>query len=468
MTHPMKISELLQEIASFIENSQTLSFLTQVDRFSHAAVTPSLFRTIHIRLDRLDSLALALRNKPERAASCRSLTLSGTPKKGGTTLESVRQTLHLDLITLFRAISVHGVLTSLRWRSPRGVKLSEEVWAAISSALGSLHELDMYIPSADEQFWGALTSTRFTRLRILRLDLMCAHEWDCGHLQSLLDNLGHLEELCLLFPLCCDPIGLTLGSTYPHLKQFSFTSSQFAPQPDFLTRHPGLESLSLATEHQFCWGTYASSPTMLRALNVDTYSLCCSPTFVDFQIIHLRLRQIDEFMDDFVVDAVRALSQTLRYLELDILDVLIPDYVIPLLQTTHSLDELAINHHRWPSLMPPTLASDLLTATITIVDSSPLRALRFYCPQALPQERLLDLGRLPPQLKYIGWDLNTPLEILDFPPDMEPDAELPSSLVYVIEKRDDKNVVAKTLTKSSTDDWTTGGILHFMGESWTP
>ncbi|KAJ7237889.1 hypothetical protein B0H12DRAFT_1138109 [Mycena haematopus] len=460
----LKIPEILQEIALFVENSQTLSSLARVDRFTHAAVMPCLFHSIQIRLNRIHSLALALRNKPERASSCRSLSLGGRTHKSGPLQDSVRQTLYTDLITIFGAISARGVLATLRWRS-REVRLSEEVWTAISSALGSLQELDMCIVSSEEKGWRALTSTRFTQLRVLRLDLS-AHGWDCAHLQSLLDTLGHLEQLSLQFPMCCGPRGITLGSTHPHLKRFSFTSYAVGPESDFLARHPGLESLFLNTEQPFS-GTHASSPKMLRALNVDPYSLWYSPALIDFPITHLRLREIGEYLDDFVFDAVRALGRTLRYLELDVQDSrnsAIPHYVITLCQSVHALDELAINRLDGPSPLPPTWASDLLTDVLTVVGSTPLRALRFRCPQALPQERLLDLGPLPPQLRYIGWDLGFPPDILDFPSE----AEFPSSLVYMIEKRDDKNVVAKTLTKSQTADWMTERVLHFMGESWSP
>jgi hypothetical protein len=34
--------------------------------------------------------------------------------------------------------------------------------------------------------------------------------------------------------------------------------------------------------------------------------------------------------------------------------------------------------------------------------NTPLRALRFCCNVGLAQERIHDLGPLPPQLKYIG------------------------------------------------------------------
>jgi hypothetical protein len=55
----MKVPELLQEIAAFVDNSRDLSAFAQVDRFAHAVVTPCIFRNIELRLDFVDSLAVA-------------------------------------------------------------------------------------------------------------------------------------------------------------------------------------------------------------------------------------------------------------------------------------------------------------------------------------------------------------------------------------------------------------------------
>jgi len=331
------------------------------------------------------------------------------------------------------------------------VSLSEDACAAMSSVLGFLQELEIYI-MFEENVWNSLTRTRFTCLRVLRLSLHNAHGWDCQDLQIMLATLVHLEELLLEFPMCCGPRGKTLGSTHPLLKRFSFTACDLFPESDFLGRHRGLESLFLETEQPFSSCTDASSPKMLRALSVNEYSLASSPTLLDFPITHLRLREVDEDPDSLLTDAIRAFGRTLRCLELDIeglLDEPIPSHARDLISNASALDELAIIRRR--ERPPPSWSSNLLTDLFTALGPAALvRAVRFRCDEALPQARLDDLGPLPPRLKYIGWDVP------------------PTSLIYVLTRTGDKSVVANTLTRSPTGDWMTEGVLHFLGESWTP
>ncbi|KAF8177358.1 hypothetical protein K438DRAFT_1845746 [Mycena galopus ATCC 62051] len=471
----LKLPELLQAIAVFVGNSGNLSSFAQVDQFIHAAVTPRLFRSIDLDLDVVDSLALAFRNDPNRAASCRSLSFRPGRYEGGLLDDSTGQKLHKNLITIFGAISAHGLLSRLRWRSRiyrgRGMALSAEVWAAISLASSSLQELDMYIPSTEKQFWKSLTHTRFTQLRVLRLCLTDAHGWNCDHLQSMLSTLGDLEELSLEFPECCGPRGITLESTHPYLKRFSLTGcALFEAKSDFLTRHPALESLCLATEQTFWSGTASSeSPLkMLRALNIDEYSLYHSPTLMDSHITHLRLRlrlhlRGSGHGDDPAVGAVCAVGRTLRCLELDIRGMFndslnpLPPHAIALLRRLNfapALDELGIIIRHGLSPLPHNWSSNMLTAVVTTIGpATPLRALRFRCGQTLPEKRLHDLGPLPPRLKYMGWDIAS--------------GKSYTSLIYAIEQRQRQKMVVNTLARSETDDWMAEGVLHFMGESRT-
>jgi hypothetical protein len=160
----------------------------------------------------------------------------------------------------------------------------------------------------------------------------------------MLNTLCDLEELSLQFPMCCPPGGITLDTTHPHLKRFSFTGAALLQESDFLVQHPGLESLFLDTEQRFRSGTDASSPHTLRALNVDDLSLSFSPTLFDFQITHLRLREFPESIDSSVLDAVHAM-RTLRCLELDIYGschIPLPPHAISFLQSALVLDELGI------------------------------------------------------------------------------------------------------------------------------
>ncbi|KAF7345726.1 hypothetical protein MVEN_01592700 [Mycena venus] len=458
-TGPLRVPELLQEIALFIENAQNLSCLAQVDRFTHRILTPCLFRSIKLRLHSLGSLATAFRNNPDLAASCKSLTFfCEYGQRESVVSGSAIQQLCMDVIVVFGAISTHQRLASLRldgWEfKGHIVDISEEAAAAVSSVLGSLQELEMYIPF-ESHIWNSLTSTRFAQLRVFRLSLLSAHGWDCSSLQQMLNTLCHLEELALEFPVCCGPFGLTLGSTHPHLKRFSFTGCALMDECDFLARHPSLESLYLETDQSFSNGTDSSPLKMLRALSINGYSLCYCPTLLNSPITHLRLREIDEEPDPALADTIRALGRTLRCLELDVEgleDEPIPQHAIDLMSNAPALDELAIIRHR-PSPLPHNWASNLITDLLAALGpTTPIRALRVRCDDALPQTRLRGLGPLPVRLKYIGWDVGRA-----------------SSVVYSMERRPgDEDVFVNTVTRAATDDWMAEAVLPFMGESWTP
>ncbi|KAJ7348264.1 hypothetical protein DFH08DRAFT_147652 [Mycena albidolilacea] len=154
--------------------------------------------------------------------------------------------------------------------------------------------------------------------------------------------------------------------------------------------------------------------------------------------------------------------RTLCCLELDIYSshhIPLPLHAISFLQSALALDELGIIRC---GKMPLSTgwSADMLTSVLKAIGpAAPLRALRFLCGDALPQARLLDLGPLPPRLKYIGWDSDC---------DPTLNGTRPLSRIYVIEKRDHKNVVSGTVTRLVTDDWMADGVLQFIGQSWIP
>ncbi|KAJ7810645.1 hypothetical protein B0H14DRAFT_3480426 [Mycena olivaceomarginata] len=153
---------------------------------------------------------------------------------------------------------------------------------------------------------------------------------------------------------------------------------------------------------------------------------------------------------------------TLRCLKLDIYGsrhIPLPPHAISFLQSALALDELGIIRcGKMP--LSPGWSADMLTSVVEAIGpAAPLRALRFLCGDTLPQARLLDLGPLPPRLKYIGWDSDR---------DPTLNGTRPLSRVYVIEKRDHTNIVSKTITRLVTEDWMADGVLQFMGQSWTP
>ncbi|KAJ7642953.1 hypothetical protein DFH06DRAFT_1213430, partial [Mycena polygramma] len=233
---PLTIPELLHEIAAF---------LLQVDRFTNAVATPCLFRHIDITLDSVELLARTFRRTPRRAVGCRSL-LFHKPRRelgDGPVSDAEEDQLYRDLIAILRTISVYGQLAALRWRcncrlfkSKRNwVGFPEKVWTAVSSASVALRQIEFCVNSTEKLVWNSMTSTRFTQLRIFRLYLPDAEEWDCAHLQLMLDSLTVLEDLSLEFPLYDDsPRGITLGTTYPHLKRFFFSGGVLFPKSDFL------------------------------------------------------------------------------------------------------------------------------------------------------------------------------------------------------------------------------------------
>lgn len=75
--NPAKVPELLEEMACRVEDPADLARRLQVapaDRFTNTIASPYLFRNIQITLDSVESLAVAARSDPNRAAQLRSLS----------------------------------------------------------------------------------------------------------------------------------------------------------------------------------------------------------------------------------------------------------------------------------------------------------------------------------------------------------------------------------------------------------
>ncbi|KAJ7646433.1 hypothetical protein DFH06DRAFT_1210546, partial [Mycena polygramma] len=144
--HPLRIPELVIEIAAFVTPRDLISF-AQVDRFSHTVVAPCLFRSIDIPLESIHSLAQAIRTYPHHAAQCRSLRLSFDAsflcrdQVAAVPDDETVARLYADLITVLTAISTQGQLERFRWTSclyrGRAIEMSEDVCTAITAALGS-------------------------------------------------------------------------------------------------------------------------------------------------------------------------------------------------------------------------------------------------------------------------------------------------------------------------------------------
>ncbi|KAJ6471728.1 hypothetical protein C8R47DRAFT_742252 [Mycena vitilis] len=474
--HPLRIPELVIEIAAFVTTPRDLISLAQVDQLSHTAVAPCLFRSIDIPLESIHSLAQTIRKYPHYAAHCRSLTLSSdasflrhdqvVPVPDDETLAR----LYADLIAVLTAVSAQGQLESFRWTSclyrGRAIEVSDDVCKAVAAALGfASKEVALGPLCVREQICDTLTNSK---LRALCLYLPRAHGWDCAHLQAMIDTLADLEDLSLELPVCCNLHGITLRSTHPLLTCFSFISTTLVPESDFLVRHPRIHALFLETEQSFTFDPNVRS--MLRALNTDETSLCASPSLLNAQITHLRLREVDEYMEAMPADALRALAPTLRCLELEVIGArddprFVPAHVLTPLQAAPALalDELAIIRPGVP--LPEGCFTTLLTDLFTALGpTTPLRALRIYCVHPLPiaDLELIPFLPLPPRLQYIGWDATSTFTS--------------ASAIHVLERLDGKNgasdigVVARTLKtihRPWTEDWAAQGVLRYLGEEWT-
>ncbi|KAJ7173147.1 hypothetical protein C8R46DRAFT_1082093 [Mycena filopes] len=414
---PFTVPDVLLEIASFVGAPEDLSRLTQVDRLSHETIWPCLFRSIDIQSkSSLALLARTLRTVPHRAAMCRSLSLL----TGG----QIHEGLDADLLTLFGAISAHGSLEALTWtaraKGPDQLdqywQLPQDVSTAVSSVFASLRRLDLRFSHSRGLDLDYLTLVRFHQLRVLRLDLSCIHGRESADLQRMLNGLPDLEELALEFPTCCGCREMTLASTHPHLKRFSFTSFLLGEVDscNFLTRHPMIESLFLQTDQPFA---ELRPGNTLRALSVDVEStVALAPP--NLQIPHLRLREIhSNALTPGVVAILQRAQDTLRCLEIEVFDGSISAKVTSFLTDLPALDELGITlFGAFAENEPLEILDEILTCLH--------RFSTVNARNALPASWIGDLAPLPLGLKYIQWD--NPV----------------ASSIYV-------------------------GILHYLGEPWT-
>ncbi|KAK7057863.1 hypothetical protein R3P38DRAFT_2680871, partial [Favolaschia claudopus] len=415
--HPLEIPELLQEVAECIDQLPDLSSLSQVDRLAHAVVTPYLFRDISISFNSFNSLANAIRADPARAGCCRSFTFCrGMEMAWDAENFGPIETLLQDIVSVFDALSQCH---------PR--RLMASSW--------------MRLP---------LAHTHFTQLRILHLEICDDTDvWDGSPLQALLDTLLDLEDLSLEFQVL-DSEGITLGSTHPRLRRFALHSEKLVDESDFLVRHPGIETLFLDTRQCFRREINIAESS-LRTLSLDEYSLSASPTILQQPLRHLRFREVNGEPEVVFEHAIRAVSSTLRCLELDFFggsDDPFPSYILALIENTTALDELAILARGISSRSSCTFLDNVLEA---VGREASVRALHLRGSQeSLPRERLDDLGPLPPQLKYIQWDLPR------------------TSYVYVVERRRDKNVVSETIIRPTIEDldWTEESVLRFLRVPW--
>jgi hypothetical protein len=170
---PMKVPELLADIAGHVENPVDLSRLTLADQFTHSVVNPYLYRRIDIPFDFVHSLALSFKSRPDLAAECRHFSFcEAKPSKDREVLSEDRerdemQCLENDLVAIFNALAQHGNLQILQWKIYKWyhgnrVIFWDDVWTAISNAAVHLRELDICIEVGESETW---VSDRFLSLQ---------------------------------------------------------------------------------------------------------------------------------------------------------------------------------------------------------------------------------------------------------------------------------------------------------------
>ncbi|KAK6985202.1 hypothetical protein R3P38DRAFT_2574935 [Favolaschia claudopus] len=456
-TNPLRIPELLHEILAAFNPStdrSSLLSLSMVDRFTHTVAAPYLFRHICTNIDRIGLLASAFKSDLSRASLCRSLAfvlVYDTTRREPVLPEDIFNTLYDDLVTVFTALSLKPNLHTLIWNKAFygcSIALPQRVWTAIASALPSVEILKLYVTSYD---WESVMQTQFIHLRVFELNVGSFHGWDCTPLVNLLQTLHDLEQLSLELPSCSGPVGLTLQSTHPRLKRFSFTSGNLFSPSDFLIRHPHIETLYLESEQQF---DHPNQPSF-RALCMDEYCLRLPSQshFIQPPLAHLFLRDLEDQFYQSDIELAIVECHSLRCLEVDCFrrpeEEPVPPSVNKLIQKLPALEELALlpvlNLAGSEEGIPAVV---LLNAALESIEFHPsLRALRLFNRSGtLPQERLDDLGCLPPNLKYIGCD------------------GLRTSLIYVVDRQGGKNFVSKTIRRDLSDDWVERSILGFLSE----
>ncbi|KAJ7681277.1 hypothetical protein B0H17DRAFT_1182067 [Mycena rosella] len=476
--NPMKLPELLFEIATHLDSTGDIIRLAQTDRFSHEMVLPFLFRDIDISFAAVSSLAAALRRTATLGNTCRSLVfrraldeLSDKDEDYDDEEEpdddepdwTVYAPLYTDLCTIFHALSAHSCLRriSLKWNARRylgtDVEFPSEVWGAISAASSHLEALEISVGVTEERDWQILMVGTIPNLRVFDLQ-MAAHGWECAYLQEFLDKHPSIEDLTLELPTCCGPEGITLESTFPALKAFAMNAPRLTVgDSSFLERHPRLERLRLDTVQQFSLN--GQGLHNLRAMYITHSIAWCLPAF-SFSltgsltpITHLRLRSQPDLSHATVAEVVGTVAGTLRCLELDQVDeeafTVLLVHIRGLMQLAPNLAELAIVAREWPK--PPRWDEKNLINLLAAIDDSTLVALRvvhYKSGMPLPPSVLTDLGPVPSSLKYIGWDVPR------------------QPITYAIGRLGDKNIgraMACSPFPREGEGWTAESVLDHLG-----
>ncbi|KAJ7736718.1 hypothetical protein DFH07DRAFT_842554 [Mycena maculata] len=481
---PTTIPELLQEIATHLDNPVDLSRFSQCDRFIHGAVAPLLFQDINAASRSLPKLAKRFSENPEFAQQCRSLVIHG-PQLGtdrlidqpdvinGYDVDSMPspEALSQSVTSIVREISQHGRLERFSWhtftsrRYGRKTFLIEAgLWTALSSTGVHLHELDLTIGKPDRDGIALLiTASNFCNLKIFRLRVLEA--FISPHFQTFLDRLNLLEHLDLdVSPdiRTLIPGSLTFASTHTHLRFLTLTLLPLGlpPDLDFLARHPRIESLKLVSDQSFHCDD--SSLPNLKALCVNESTVVGCPAIVSTtarrNIKHLCLIEMPLFDMRMIPDIVQGMASSLTCLEIDFVPIGDFRYWIRdfsrLLSLAPNLLEFGMIAS--PSIVPlePTFNAKDLTDVLAVLDEAThLQALRFFdiskSGSALPESFLANLGSVPASLRYIKWDVH------------------PDPKIYCLETVDQCTMavaMARPPVVKDKVDWTSESVLDHL--SW--
>ncbi|KAJ7280390.1 hypothetical protein C8J57DRAFT_1464700 [Mycena rebaudengoi] len=330
--NPLKIPELLREIATHLQDPVDISRLSQSNRFTSQVVGPLLFTDIHVSLKSLPRLAKRLSDNPELAMECQSFFIH-FPRQGsdhdishysrrGFPASSLAAppVLSSSLYLILQEISQHGRLERFGWTplaartvDYQGFKVEDGFWIALASAGSRLEELSLEILPLDHEGFALLAGADFPILRILRLSMQ---DGRVSHLTCFLHKLPSLQFLDLRLPRQ----GVDLTSSHAHLISLTLQYDRLLDGADFLKRHPTIEILHLGTN-------MSSVPLLcddlclprLKALSITASVILSSGVVVleQRQIKQLRLIDMAMFRRPMVRDIMQGLGATLSCLEMD-------------------------------------------------------------------------------------------------------------------------------------------------------
>ncbi|KAJ7280388.1 hypothetical protein C8J57DRAFT_1712346 [Mycena rebaudengoi] len=467
---PLKIPELLREIATHLQDPLDVSRLSQSNRFICQVVGPLLFTDIHVSLKSLPRLAERLGDNPEFAKECKSLFIhpprlgsdhytsqyssSGFPRSSLATPSVLSSSLHLIL----QEISQHGRLERFGWTplaarivGYQAFQVDAGFWTALASAGSRLEELNLEIlPSCDHEGFAILANADFPVLRILRLTIN-------GEYNHLLRRLLQKLPLLRFLDLRLSGQDVDLTSTHTHLISLTLRYHSYHDGSDILRRYPSIEILHLDASP-------SSMPLLcddlclprLKALSITSTVILSSGVIVleRRQIKQLRLIDMAVFSRPMVRRRLHRLSATLTCLEMD-WDVRTHfqswlEEVSLFLQLAPLLLEFGIIA-KSPRVGASFNATDLPDFLAILDDSVRLQAVRFFDSHkggsALPSSLLENVGHVPPSLQYIKWDVDSCTE------------------TYCLERRDDRvvaTVMARPVVYKPQLDWTAESILDHL------